>query len=201
MQVSVGQAASVVPAGSLTALNGTITQISTIETSGTAGSSPTYTSTVNVADPNGFLANGSRATVRIEVATATNAVRVPVSAITPTGSHTGTVTIVDGTAATQGQTVTVTFGAVGGGYAEIKNGVTAGQLVVLADTTAPLPSNGSNTRQTTQALGGGGATVVVNPGNGGGGNGGGGNTGRGTTGGGTTGGGNGRQGNGGQVGG
>ena len=39
------------------------------------------------------------------------------------------------------------LGAIGGGYAEVTSGVTAGQLVVLADTTAPLPANGSNTRR------------------------------------------------------
>ena len=148
--VSVGHKATLVPAGSLTTLTGTITRISTVETSGSAGSSPTYTTTIEASDQAGLLADGSRATVRLDVATATNVVRVPVSAVTPTAGGMGTVMIVDGTAATQTQTAIVSLGAVGGGYVEVKSGLPAGQLVVLADTTAPLPANGSNTRNNAQ---------------------------------------------------
>ncbi len=153
--VAVGQTATLVPAGSLSSVEGTITQISTLETSGTAGTSPTYTTTLEASDPEGLLADGSRATVRLDVATARGVVRVPVSAVTPTGSHTGTVTVLDGTAATEGTTVTVALGAVGGGYAEVKEGLTSGQLVALADTTAPLPSADTTSRRTvTTTVGG-----------------------------------------------
>ncbi|MEZ5090807.1 MAG: hypothetical protein R2719_14510 [Micropruina sp.] len=142
--VETGQEVAVAPAGSGSPLAGTITGISTIETSGTAGSSPTYATTATVADPGQLLAAGAKASVSIPVKTATRAIRVPASAVTPTGTGTGTVQLVDDARAEDATQVNVTTGAVGGGWVEITQGVDEGDLVVLADNTAALPTNSSN---------------------------------------------------------
>lgn len=138
-----GQKVTVTPAGSTKALAGTITSISAVETSGTAGDTPTYTTVVTVSDADGLLASGAKASVTIPVASATNAVRVPASAVTPTGTGTATVQVLASGSSTA-STVQVTTGAVGGGWVEITQGVDEGDLVVLADNTAALPTNSSN---------------------------------------------------------
>ena len=147
--VKAGQKVSVTPAGSSTVLNGTLTGISALETSGTAGDTPTYTAIVTASDPGRLLASGARASVRIPVKTAVAVVRVPASAVTPTGTGTGTVQVVTNPRADTASTVSVTTGAVGGGWIEITQGVAAGDLVVLADNTAALPANSTNRRTTT----------------------------------------------------
>lgn len=146
--IATGRQVSVAAAGSTTTLHGTVTAIGATETSGTAGDTPTYASTVTVADPNQVLATGARASVSIPVRTATNVVRVPVSAVTPTGSGTGTVQVVESAQADNAHTVEVSTGAVGAGWVEITQGLNAGELVALADNTAALPTN-SNGRRTT----------------------------------------------------
>ncbi|MFT3834545.1 MAG: HlyD family efflux transporter periplasmic adaptor subunit [Micropruina sp.] len=147
--VKTGQKVTVAPAGSATTLHGTITAISATETSGTAGDTPTYSTTVTVSDPDALLASGARASVSIPVTTATAVVRVPVSAVTPTGTGAGTVQLVTEARAENATTTPVTTGAVGGGWIEITSGVKAGDLVVLADNTAALPTNSNGRRTTT----------------------------------------------------
>ena len=164
-----GQKVTVTPAGSTKALAGTITSISAVETSGTAGDTPTYTTVVTVSDADGLLASGAKASVTIPVASATNAVRVPASAVTPTGTGTATVQVLASGSSTA-STVQVTTGAVGGGWVEIKQGISAGDKVVLADNTAELPTNTNNnqrrttTTTTTRATAG--ATSAAQPGGG-----------------------------------
>ena len=149
--IATGRQVSVAAAGSTTTLHGTVTAIGATETSGTAGDTPTYASTVTVADPNQVLATGARASVSIPVRTATNVVRVPVSAVTPTGSGTGTVQVVESAQADNAHTVEVSTGAVGAGWVEITQGLNAGELVALADNTAALPTNSNGRRTTTPA--------------------------------------------------
>ncbi|MCW3158068.1 efflux RND transporter periplasmic adaptor subunit [Micropruina sonneratiae] len=143
--IAAGQEVTVTPAGSTTTLTGTITSISAVETSGTSGDSPTYSTSVTISDPDALLASGSKATVDIPVQSASNVVRVPASAVTPTGTDAATVSVVDSAGADTASTVQVTTGAVGAGWVEITDGLTAGQLVVLADTTADIPSNSTST--------------------------------------------------------
>ncbi len=149
--IATGRQVSVAAAGSTTALHGTVTAISTTETSGTAGDTPTYSTTVTVADPNQLLATGARASVSIPVRTATSVLRVPASAITPTGSGTATVEVVDSAGAENARGVEVNTGAVGAGWVEVTKGLSAGELVVLADNTAALPTNSNGRRTTTPA--------------------------------------------------
>ena len=125
-----------------------MTSISAVETSGTAGDTPTYTTVVTVTDPDGLLASGAKASVTIPVHAATNVVRVPASAVTPTGTGTATVSVLESGSETV-KSIEVKTGATGGGWVEITSGLTAGQTVVLADNTAELPTNTSNRRTTT----------------------------------------------------
>ncbi|MBU3977933.1 efflux RND transporter periplasmic adaptor subunit [Propionicimonas sp.] len=143
--LSIGAVAKVTPAGSLTALDGKVTSINLLETSGTSGSSPTYATTIAVADPEGRLASGAKASVAIPIKAVTGVVSVPVSAVTPTGTGTATVKVL-ASGATTPTTTTVKTGAVGGGWVEITEGLTAGQVVVLADSTAEIPANATRSR-------------------------------------------------------
>lgn len=159
--VKVGQEVTVTPAGSGTALTGRIASIATLETSGTSGSSPTYTTTVSVSDATGLLASGSKAAVLIPVRAETSVLRVPASAVTPTGTGTATVQVVENAGATTASTVEVTTGAVGGGWVQITSGLEAGTLVVLADNTAEIPSNQSNRRSSSTTTSRSGATATA----------------------------------------
>lgn len=145
--LTIGEAVKVTPAGSTNALDGKVTNISLVETSGTAGDSPTYTTTVGVSDPDEKLASGAKASVSIPVKSVSGVVSVPASAVTPTGTGTATVQVLAAGSQTP-TTTTVKTGAVGGGWVEITEGLTAGQVVVLADRTAAIPSN--TTRRTTR---------------------------------------------------
>ncbi|MGB7964328.1 MAG: biotin/lipoyl-binding protein [Propionicimonas sp.] len=146
-----GMATEVTPAGASAALAGTITGISILQTPGTSGDSPTYTTVVVVKDPDQLLNAGAKASVSIAVRTASDVVVVPASAVTPTGDGAGTVQVVASAFDDTAQTIQVTTGAVGGGRVEVATGLTAGQLVVLADRTAAIPSNTTQRRTTTSA--------------------------------------------------
>lgn len=147
--VDVGQAVTVNPAGSSTTLSGKITSIATLATSGTSGDTATYTATALIEDPDALLPSGSKAGVTIPVKSVTGVLRVPASAVTPTGSGTATVSVVTSASATTAKTTEVGTGAVGGGWVEITSGLEAGTIVVLADNTAEIPSNQSTRRRTT----------------------------------------------------
>ncbi len=143
--LSIGAAAKVTPAGSLTSMEAKVTGISLLETSGTSGSTTTYATTIAVSDPDGLLASGAKASVAIPIKAVTGVVSVPVSAVTPTGTGTATVNVL-ASGATTPTTTTVKTGAVGGGWVEITEGLTAGQVVVLADSTAEIPANATRSR-------------------------------------------------------
>lgn len=138
----VGGKATVTAAGSQTALSGTITFISPLETSGTSGT-PTFTTTIVVPDAKKVLASGSKASVSIPMTSVTGVVTVPASAVTPTGTGTATVSVL--AAGSQTPTVTqVSTGAVGSGVVQITKGLSVGATVVLADRDAAVPSNSTS---------------------------------------------------------
>lgn len=149
--VKVGAAVTVTPPGSTKTLSGKITFISALETSGTSGSTATYSTTVAVTDPDSVLYSGSKASVLIPVKAVTGVVRVPASAVTPTGTGTATVQTVTSANATSASSVTVATGAVGGGWVQITSGLDAGQLVVLADNTEAIPTTTNNFRRTSSS--------------------------------------------------
>jgi multidrug efflux pump subunit AcrA (membrane-fusion protein) len=98
------------------------------------------------------MAPGSGAVVVIGIRTVDDVVRVPASALSGVDSGSSTVTVMSGS----GSTVTrVAVGAVGGGWAQITSGLKAGQEVLIADPSLPLPSN-NTTGRVGAGLGGGG---------------------------------------------
>lgn len=150
-QVEVGQAVTVTPAGSSTTLSGKLTSIATLATSGTSGDTATYTAIALIEDPQALLPSGAKAGVTIPVKSVTGVIRVPASAVTPTGSGTATVSVLTSASATSATSTEVKTGAVGGGWVEIMSGLEAGTIVVLADNTAEIPSNQSSRRRTTSS--------------------------------------------------
>lgn len=148
-QVEVGQAVTVAPAGSSTELTGKITSIATLATSGTSGDTATYTAIALIEDPSSLLPSGSKAAVTMPINAVTGVLRLPASAVTPTGTGTATVQVVTSTSATTAKSTEVKTGAVGGGWVEITSGLEAGAIVVLADNTAEIPSNQTSRRRTT----------------------------------------------------
>lgn len=132
-----GMAAHVVPAGAVDGVDGTVESIDLLPASSTSGS-PTYPVKILVAAPTASLASGSNATVQIVVGSTTDALRVPASAMSGRTGDAATVTVlVDGRATP----TPVTVGAVGGGWAQILTGLSAGQRVVLADAAQALPTS------------------------------------------------------------
>ncbi len=170
-QVATGQAATVTSTIGGTTLQGTISRIGLLPTTTTgfsvaAGSSTstganssssqsttTYATVITIPSGGDLLPEGSRVGVAITTKTVNAAVVLPASAVTPTGTGSGTVQVV-----TNGilSTKRVVTGAVGEKDIEIVSGVTAGETVVIADVDKPIPgasiaaSRGSQTAQQQQ---------------------------------------------------
>ena len=81
----------------------------------------------------------------IVTGTASHVLAVPNSAVTTVGSR-HVVRVVDGTTAT---TTRVQIGVVGDTFTEITDGVSAGQLVAVADLAEPLPTSATTASQAT----------------------------------------------------
>lgn len=144
--VSVGQQALVRMDGTGKTFAGKVVAISEAPSSSSSSSTTTYRVTVALDHPGTGLRDGMTSTVSIVTGTASAAVAVPTSAVTTSGSR-HTVEVLDGGTT---QTVQVQIGVMGSRWTEIRNGLRAGQIVVLATISDPLPdsatssSNGSN---------------------------------------------------------
>lgn len=138
--VKSGLAAQVTPDGAQAALTGSVATVSLLPVSSTA-STPSYPAVVTVANPPIALATGSQAVVALTVASATNALRVPTSALSGLAGNAASAIVLSGSDSTS--SVSVQVGAVGDGWAQIVSGLQIGQQVVLADNQATLPSNSS----------------------------------------------------------
>jgi multidrug efflux pump subunit AcrA (membrane-fusion protein) len=149
--VRTGLTAGVTPAGDVTPVSGTVTGVSPLPVASTT-TTPLFPADVIVPSPPRWMASGSSVAVAITVGQATDALRVPVSAVAGLQSGAGTVQVLS---ATGTRTQAVTVGAVGGGYAQVLAGLRQGDRVVLADVTAALPSN--QTANLRGLVGGGGA--------------------------------------------
>jgi multidrug efflux pump subunit AcrA (membrane-fusion protein) len=147
-KVRVAQAVTVTPAGTTDAVPGLVQSISVLPSS-TTTSTPTYPVRVTVSEAPVSLATGSTATVTITLATATDVLTVPVSAITGVSSGSGTAQVLSGGTV---KATAVTVGAVGEGRVQVEKGLTAGQVVVLADPSTALPSSTGNRRSTTTGV-------------------------------------------------
>ncbi|MCU1679060.1 MAG: secretion protein HlyD family protein, partial [Frankiales bacterium] len=144
--LKVKQAAQVTADGSTKPVAGSVAQISLLPgTTTTASGASTYPVTVLVPDPGSGFVDGGNASATVVIKSVSNVVTVPNSAL----SNGAVLVLTDGKAV---RTPVVT-GAVGPLTTEIVSGVTAGQTVVLADLTATLPANSTNT---TRNFGGGG---------------------------------------------
>jgi multidrug efflux pump subunit AcrA (membrane-fusion protein) len=145
-QVAVGQPATLLPDGGRKTLTGKVAYISVVPTasSTTSDATPTYLVIVGLNQSDSNLENGSTGTVSITTGSATAALAVPTSAVTAFGNR-HTVQVLDGGSPRR---VAVTVGAVGDTWTEIKGGLSAGQEVVLANVSEPLPS--SATQSATQ---------------------------------------------------
>lgn len=133
-QVRVGQNAKVSPDGSDQVIDGKVVAIA--QTPDSSSSTTSYRVTIGLNDPATSLGNGSTGTVTIITDGATAALAVPTSAVTTDGD-TSAVTVVDGSGTDK---VSVTIGAVGIEWTQIKSGIDRGQKVVLANLDKALPS-------------------------------------------------------------
>lgn len=129
-KLAVGQAATVTPVGTTASIPGTVTRVGTLPDP--SAQTVAYPVTITIDKPPAALSSGSSATAAVVVATAKNVLTVPTSAV-----NRGTVTILSGEATT---VTPVTVGAVGPTRTEIKQGLSKGDQVVLANLDSPLPA-------------------------------------------------------------
>jgi len=112
-----------------------------VTTVGLLPSSSGFTVVVTCTDPGAdALLSGVSATVAITVLTSNNAVLVPVSAVVRAASSSTSADVVVVNSDGSTTDTTVTLGAVGDTMAAVTQGLTAGQQVELADSTAALPT-------------------------------------------------------------
>lgn len=147
--VKVGQAATVAPDGSQRAIAGKVVAIGL--KSQTSGSSTVYPVAIALDDAPTSLGNGATASVGITTNGAARALAVPTSAVSTIGTR-HVVTVLSGS---KSRTVSVGVGAIGATWTQVTSGLTAGQTVVLANLSSPLP--GSATATTTDGTSGGSA--------------------------------------------
>jgi multidrug efflux pump subunit AcrA (membrane-fusion protein) len=152
--VKLGQAASVIPDSTKKALTGKVVAIAVVGVASTTTTN--YAVTVGLTGDTSNLTNGDTGTVSIVTGSSSSALAVPTSAVTTTGGR-HTVTILNGTTPT---VVSVTAGIVGYTWTSITRGLTAGEHVVLANLSTPLPgsatssSNGTATNTRVGVFGG-----------------------------------------------
>jgi HlyD family secretion protein len=149
--VQLAQSATVLPDGQASPMQGTVVAIGLLPTASTSGgsgstsstsSTPTYPVSVALSGPNQTPFAGSGASVDLVVATAEAALSVPTSAVrTIGGSHAVTV-LHNGKA----RTVPIQVGAVGPTETQVLSGLQAGDRVVLANATLPLPMGSTSVR-------------------------------------------------------
>ena len=137
-ELEVGQEATVAVDGVAAPISGEVVSVGLTATEGESGR--TYPVTIGLSSSDD-LRNGTLADLSIALATRTDAVAVPASAVDLSGDR-ATVTVVGEDGSTE--PVPVVLGAVGGAYVEV-TGVDEGAVVVLADLGEPLPeSTGSS---------------------------------------------------------
>ncbi|HEX3825545.1 MAG TPA: efflux RND transporter periplasmic adaptor subunit [Mycobacteriales bacterium] len=149
--VKVGMPAEVTPDGAGRGLNGRVAGIGTSGTESESGSI-SYPVTVNVTAPAGSLVAGADAAVSIILATATNVIAVPTSAV----HYQGIATYVDVLNGRKLSRRNVKVSAIGSALTEITSGLSAGQRVVLANLNAAVPSTSNTLTRIGGGFGGGG---------------------------------------------
>jgi hypothetical protein len=140
-KLAVGQSATLAVPSTTTQLTGKVSSIGVLNVS--SSSTPQYRAVVAIDPTTEKLFDGSSAQVSIAVAATGQVLTVPTSAVHVAGSAATVEVLQSG----QVSTATVQRGAVGAELTEITSGLTAGQVVVLADRSQPL-STGSTTSTT-----------------------------------------------------
>lgn len=120
-----GDKATVTPSGGTTSATGTVTSVGTIASSSSGVSSFPVVVTVT-GNPTGFY-GGDTATVAVIYQEVTDAIQVPVAAVTQTNGQPTVVVVVNG----RHETRTVTTGTQANGEIQITSGVAAGDQVVV----------------------------------------------------------------------
>jgi multidrug efflux pump subunit AcrA (membrane-fusion protein) len=138
-KVKVGQAATVTPDGAAQPVTGSVVSVAAMPNAANT-STTTYNVIVSLPSDSSALTNGAIGTVGIVTGTASG-IAVPSSAVRTTAGR-RTVTVLEGNTT---RTVAVQVGVVGDQWTQITNGLSAGQLVVLATVSDPLPSSATAT--------------------------------------------------------
>jgi len=146
--VKVGQTAAVTVPSSGQTLTGTVSSIGVLDVSSTA--TPEYDVVVALDPSSEPLFDGSSAQVVVTVAGTGDVLTVPTSAVHVDGSKVTVQVLADG-AVTD---VAVERGAVGTELTEITSGLTAGQVVVLADRNQVMKSSSSTSKSSSGLLSG-----------------------------------------------
>jgi multidrug efflux pump subunit AcrA (membrane-fusion protein) len=133
-QLKTGQRVSVLPDGASTPLSGSVVSIGLIPDS--TGSPVTYPVTIGLAGQPSGLHPGGYASVTITTARSSGA-SVPTSAVHKSGRQATVTVYSDGKA----RVTRVTVGTMGPVWTRITAGLRAGQQVVLANLSQPLPNN------------------------------------------------------------
>lgn len=151
--VRVGDAATVIPSGTSTALHGQVIAIGLLAASGSPASAGSvgYPITIGLASTGEQLFTGQSAAVSIMVAHASDTLTVPSSAIHHFGSGSTVSVLRHGTPSN----VRVTLGVIGPTRTQVLAGLNSGDQVILANLSQPLPSSdGQSLRRATGGAGG-----------------------------------------------
>jgi macrolide-specific efflux system membrane fusion protein len=153
--LKVGQAASVTVTAASATVDGTVSQIVPVASTAGGGSSVVgYTVMVTLdSAPEAFLA-GMSATVTVTTASVDDVLRVPATALSGSASAGYSVTVVDGNGSAATRSVEV--GLVTTSYAQISNGVTEGELIVVGTSSSRTSSSSGSSGVNLGGLTGGG---------------------------------------------
>jgi trimeric autotransporter adhesin len=136
--VRVGDTATVVPSGSSAPLHGQVVSIGLLASSGSSPStgSTNYPVTIGLTSTDEQLFTGRSASVSIMLAHASGILTVPSSAVHHAGAGNIVSVLRNGTPSN----VLVTLGAAGPTRTQVLAGLNAGEQVILADLSQPLPT-------------------------------------------------------------
>jgi HlyD family secretion protein len=137
-KVKPGQPATVTPDGATKPIAGKVTSIGALGST-TSGGSASYPVTITLDPTSQSLFNGATASIAITLGTAQAPVTVPTSAVQTLGAFSVVSKMVNGTPTT----TRVTLGVVGPTVTQVTSGLKAGDEVMLANITEPMPTSGN----------------------------------------------------------
>lgn len=140
-QIKPGQRATVTPDGGGKPITGQVTSIGLLSSTTSSGT-PGYPVTISLPSSAQQLFPGATASVSIITSTANAAVTVPTSAVHLAGANATVSVLVNG----KPQVRRISVGVIGPSVTEVRSGLTAGEQVVLADLSQPLPTVTSGSR-------------------------------------------------------